>query len=240
MRCGRADGPFVETARNMFLRAPRLLPNGIPPRAQFGPDFARIRNLLRISVAAASSDWPDRRYAVELDNFDRKILRCCKRTAACRNATSRGGASLGLGGQPAHRRDGKAGVIRSNQAIVDPAKVGRPITIIVEVSIENERLDLLDAVKRRFVACPAVQQVYYVTGRLISCWCSPSPTWPNSAIDPRAVLRGEQREELPHDGRHEAQQSVAGGGWRSARVGESRARFPLRRRSPAAGADASH
>lgn len=58
----------------------------------------------------------------------------------------------------------EAGVIRANVAVVDPAKVGRPITIIVEVTVESERLDLLDAVKRRLVAHPQVQQVYYVTG----------------------------------------------------------------------------
>ncbi len=59
-----------------------------------------------------------------------------------------------------------AGVIQANIAVVDPTKVGQPITIIVEVTVENERLDLLDAVKRRIVACPQVQQVYYVTGEV--------------------------------------------------------------------------
>jgi Lrp/AsnC family transcriptional regulator, leucine-responsive regulatory protein len=44
--------------------------------------------------------------------------------------------------------------------------VGRPITVIVEVSVESERLDLLDAVRQRFVACSAVAQVYYVTGEV--------------------------------------------------------------------------
>jgi len=35
---------------------------------------------------------------------------------------------------------------------------------MVEVKIENERLDLLDEVTQRFSKCPQVQQVYYVTG----------------------------------------------------------------------------
>jgi Lrp/AsnC family leucine-responsive transcriptional regulator len=34
----------------------------------------------------------------------------------------------------------------------------------VEVTVESERLDLLDAVKKRLTECPQVQQVYYVTG----------------------------------------------------------------------------
>jgi DNA-binding Lrp family transcriptional regulator len=42
--------------------------------------------------------------------------------------------------------------------------VGRPITVIVEVKLENERLDLLDEIKKRFVSSSSVQQVYYVTG----------------------------------------------------------------------------
>ncbi len=56
------------------------------------------------------------------------------------------------------------GVITENTSVVDPAKVGKPITVLVEVTLENERLDLLDEVKKRFVDCPQVQQVYYVTG----------------------------------------------------------------------------
>ncbi|WP_316155098.1 Lrp/AsnC family transcriptional regulator [Cupriavidus sp. BIC8F] len=56
------------------------------------------------------------------------------------------------------------GVITVNTSVVDPAKVGKPITVLVEVTLENERLDLLDEIKKRFVDCPQVQQVYYVTG----------------------------------------------------------------------------
>jgi DNA-binding Lrp family transcriptional regulator len=48
--------------------------------------------------------------------------------------------------------------------VVDASKVGRPITIMVQVTIENERLDLLEEDKQRFVSCAQVQQVYYVTG----------------------------------------------------------------------------
>lgn len=55
-------------------------------------------------------------------------------------------------------------VIAANVSVVDPARVGRPITVLVQVKLENERLDLLDEVKKRFVDCPQVQQVYYITG----------------------------------------------------------------------------
>lgn len=56
------------------------------------------------------------------------------------------------------------GVIRKDMAIVDERVLGRPLTIVVEVTSENERLDLIDEMKLRFIACPQVQQCYYVTG----------------------------------------------------------------------------
>lgn len=56
------------------------------------------------------------------------------------------------------------GVIDGNVASVDPSRVGRPITIVVEVHIESERLDLLDGAKKSFAEAPEVQQCYYVTG----------------------------------------------------------------------------
>jgi DNA-binding Lrp family transcriptional regulator len=79
------------------------------------------------------------------------------------------GAAANLSASAVNRRIAameSAGVIRGNVAIVDPAKVGRPITIIVEISVESEQIELLDAVKSRLTACPQVQQVYYVTGEV--------------------------------------------------------------------------
>jgi Lrp/AsnC family transcriptional regulator, leucine-responsive regulatory protein len=58
------------------------------------------------------------------------------------------------------------GVIQRDISVIDEAAVGRPLTIIVEVSTENERLDLLDAMKERFLGCPQVRQCYYVTGEM--------------------------------------------------------------------------
>jgi len=56
------------------------------------------------------------------------------------------------------------GIIQRDISVIDEAAVGRPLTIVVEVTTENERLDLLDAMKERFLACPQVRQCYYVTG----------------------------------------------------------------------------
>ena len=62
------------------------------------------------------------------------------------------------------RRMETSGVIRANAAVVDPAKVGRPITIVVGVQIDSERADLLDAARDELASAPEVQQCYYVTG----------------------------------------------------------------------------
>lgn len=102
---------------------------------------------------------------LELDAFDRKILALLQRDNRMPQRDI--GEVVNLSVSAVNRRIAAmeaAGIIRANIAVVDPAKVGRPITIVAEVTVESERLDLLDAVKRRLIDCPQVQQVYYVTG----------------------------------------------------------------------------
>ena len=102
---------------------------------------------------------------MQLDAFDHKILALLQKDSRMPQRDI--GEAVHLSASAVNRRIAAmeaAGVITAYQAIVDPAKVGRPITIIVEVAVESERLDLLDAVKRRLIACPQVQQLYYVTG----------------------------------------------------------------------------
>jgi len=55
-------------------------------------------------------------------------------------------------------------VIQEDVAIVDPARAGRPVTLIVEVTVERERTDLIDAFCREMRAMPEVQQCYGITG----------------------------------------------------------------------------
>jgi len=56
------------------------------------------------------------------------------------------------------------GMIRRYGAVLAPATLGHPLSIVAEVEVESERIDLLDAMKQSFRACPQVQQCYYVTG----------------------------------------------------------------------------
>lgn len=102
---------------------------------------------------------------MKLDVWDKKILTLLQRNnrLSQREIADR----ISLSPSAVNRRIAAledAGVIKGSVSLVDASKVGRPITIMVQVTIENERLDLLEEDKQRFVTCPQVQQVYYVTG----------------------------------------------------------------------------
>jgi DNA-binding Lrp family transcriptional regulator len=62
------------------------------------------------------------------------------------------------------RRMEEEGVIIGHVALVDQVRVGRPITIVVEVDMDSEQALLLDAAKKSFLADREVQQCYYVAG----------------------------------------------------------------------------
>ncbi|MBN9626462.1 MAG: AsnC family transcriptional regulator [Acidovorax sp. SCN 65-28] len=57
-----------------------------------------------------------------------------------------------------------SGVIRANVAMLDPVKVGKPLTIVLEVHLDNERPDRTAPLRARIAAEDAVQQCYSVTG----------------------------------------------------------------------------
>ena len=103
--------------------------------------------------------------AQNLDAFDLAILDILQRDNSTPQRTI--GEAIHLSAPAVQRRIRKleaAGVITANVAVIDPPSVGQAVTLLVEVHLENERLDLLDATKARFIAEPKVQQCYYVTG----------------------------------------------------------------------------
>ena len=102
---------------------------------------------------------------IALDGFDLAILKILQRD----NSTPQRviGESVNLSAPAVQRRIRRmeeAGVVQANVAVVDPARVGQPITIFVEVELISETAELIDAAKREFAAVPEVQQCYYVTG----------------------------------------------------------------------------
>ena len=55
-------------------------------------------------------------------------------------------------------------IIEREVAIIDPQAVNQGMTFVISVKLERERLDQLDAFRRRAREEPQVQQCYYVTG----------------------------------------------------------------------------
>lgn len=103
--------------------------------------------------------------AVSLDKIDRAILEILQRD----NKTSQRkiAEQVNLSAPAVQRRIKRleeTGVIQANVAVVDPAKVGQPIVLFVQVAMESERIDLYETAKKSFISAPEVQQCYYVTG----------------------------------------------------------------------------
>ena len=57
-----------------------------------------------------------------------------------------------------------AGYVEADVSILSPAKLGRGLMLVVEVSLKSERPADLDRFKERMVDAPEVMQCYYVTG----------------------------------------------------------------------------
>ncbi|MGB7335055.1 MAG: Lrp/AsnC family transcriptional regulator [Salaquimonas sp.] len=58
----------------------------------------------------------------------------------------------------------ETGVIEKEIAVLSSPKLGREMTVIVQVMLERESRMHLDAFKRRMRTAPQVQQCYYATG----------------------------------------------------------------------------
>jgi len=101
----------------------------------------------------------------ELDEFDRRILDILQIDA--RLPLRKIGEAVHLSTAAVQRRVKRMeteGIISTSVTVLDPTKLGSRTTVIVEIALENERSDLLDKTRRQFLACPHVQQCYYVTG----------------------------------------------------------------------------
>ncbi|WP_266172039.1 Lrp/AsnC family transcriptional regulator [Dyella subtropica] len=101
----------------------------------------------------------------DLDKFDRKILAIVQTDA--RRSAELIGADIGLSASAVQRRMARLreeGVITAEVAVVDPKRVGRPLTLIVDVEVERERPELLASLKQWIATEPAIQEAWYVTG----------------------------------------------------------------------------
>lgn len=102
---------------------------------------------------------------MSLDSFDRKLLKAVQASNQL-NADQLGDA-VGLSPSACLRRLKRLrdeGVIESEVAIVAPETLGRNLMMVVQVTLERERPDLMDEFKRSMRATPEVMQCFYVTG----------------------------------------------------------------------------
>jgi Lrp/AsnC family leucine-responsive transcriptional regulator len=108
---------------------------------------------------------PDLQSSSTLDAFDLAILKVLQSDNGTPLRTISEAVNLSAPAvQRRIKRLEESGVIQGHVAILDPARVGAPITIFVEVELIAETASLIDAAKREFSSVPQVQQCYYVTG----------------------------------------------------------------------------
>jgi len=100
-----------------------------------------------------------------MDDKDLEILKLVQGDA--RLTAEALGYEIGLSPPAVQKRLKKlreTGVIERETAVLSTAKLGRGMTVIVQVMLERESRSHLDDFKRRMRSAPAVQQCYYATG----------------------------------------------------------------------------
>lgn len=103
--------------------------------------------------------------AIALDSFDRAIFDVMQRDNLTPQRLIAERVHLSAPAvQRRIKRLQELGVIAANVAVVDPARIGRPLTVLINVQLVNERPDLSQAFRARVDREDAVQQCYYVTG----------------------------------------------------------------------------
>ena len=100
-----------------------------------------------------------------MDNTDRNLLRQLQRNA---KTPIQKLAELAATSTASVQRRLKAlrasGVIRREVAVLDPAKLGFGVTAIVAIELERDRLDQIDAFKRKARDHPQVTHFYCIAG----------------------------------------------------------------------------
>ncbi|MEG1591394.1 Lrp/AsnC family transcriptional regulator [Chryseobacterium sp.] len=100
-----------------------------------------------------------------IDQFDTAILKILQKD----NLTPQRdiGEKIGLSAAAVQRRIKRmreSGIIKADVSVIDINKIHHCVTLVVEVFMESEKIELLDHAKAIFTATPEVQQCYFVTG----------------------------------------------------------------------------
>jgi len=100
-----------------------------------------------------------------LDTMDRRILAVLQANARVANADL--AREVGLSPSPCLRRVREleeAGVIRSYVALLEPAAVGLPISVFVQVTLERQVEKALETFEQAILRRPEVMECYLMTG----------------------------------------------------------------------------
>ncbi|QPF90753.1 Lrp/AsnC family transcriptional regulator [Bradyrhizobium commune] len=103
--------------------------------------------------------------AVEYDRLDARIMTLVQSNN--RLTSDEIGERVGLSATAVQRRLKKlrdSRIIEADVSIVSPKAVGRPVSMLVLVSLERERADIIDRFKQALRANAEVMSGYYVTG----------------------------------------------------------------------------
>lgn len=101
----------------------------------------------------------------KLTDADRTILKILQENARERLETIAMETGLSVATVQRRIRNLKAdGTIMAESALINPKSVGYAMTFLVFVELEHERIDQIDAFRRKIRAEPQVQQCYYITG----------------------------------------------------------------------------
>lgn len=101
----------------------------------------------------------------QIDEIDAKILKILQVNSKVTG--ERLGHEVGLSVTACQRRVKlmeKAGVIERQVAVIAPKAVGRPLSMVLLVSLERERADIIDEFQREMLETEEVMSAYYVTG----------------------------------------------------------------------------
>lgn len=102
---------------------------------------------------------------MQIDQIDARMLALLQKNN--RLTFDEIGNSVGLSPTAVQRRLKKLrenGIIESDVSIVSPKAVGRPIAMVVAVTLERERADIVDRFKQAIRSAPQIMSGYYVTG----------------------------------------------------------------------------
>ncbi len=101
----------------------------------------------------------------DLDTTDRRILEVLQNDARIANVDL--ARQVNLSPSPCLRRVRRLeedGYVRGYVSLLDPAAIGLPVSVSVQVSLEKQVVDALDEFERRIVSHSEVMECYLMTG----------------------------------------------------------------------------